>query len=85
MEEKHKKFNLLELLSRAKNYDVTQNGDNSFEIKDHENNLAAEVKDDGIVYYIIDCYNSCVDWIEIDMKALNKLKAFCECLTQEIE
>lgn len=34
MEEKSKKFNLLELLSRAKDYVINQYGDTYFEIKD---------------------------------------------------
>lgn len=86
MEEKPKKFNLLELLSRARAYEITQNGDTYFEIKDCGSNLMAEVSDDEITYYITDCeYNSKGDCVEIDMKALNKIKAFCECITREIE
>lgn len=85
MEEKSKKFNLLELLSRAKNYEVTQCGDTSFEINDHINDLGANVNNEGITYYnIVNCYDS-GDWLEINMKALNKLKEFCECITREIE
>ena len=86
MEEKPKKFNLLELLSRAKDYKITQNGDTYFEIEDNRSNLVAEVRGDDITYYITDCeYNSRGDCVEIDMKALNKIKAFCECITREIE
>ena len=86
MEEKPKKFNLLELLSRAKNYEVTQCGDTSFEIEDKRSNLVARVGGDEIAYFITDCeYNSPGDCINIDMNALNKLKAFCECITREIE
>ena len=82
MEEKTKKFNLLELLSRAKAYEITQNGDTYFEIKDYGSNLIAEVRGDDITYYITDSVG--YD-LEIDMKALNKIKAFCECITREIE
>ena len=82
MDEKSKKFNLLELLSRAKDYEITQNGDTYFEIKDYGSNLIAEVRGDDITYYITD--REGYD-LEIDMKALNKIKAFCECITREIE
>ena len=82
MEEKSKKFNLLELLSRAKDYEITQNGDTYFEIKDYGSDLVAEVRGDDITYYIID--STGYD-LEIDMKALNKIKAFCECITREME
>lgn len=82
MEEKPKKFNLLELLSRAKDYVINQYGDTSFEIEDKRSNLVAEVRGDDITYYITD--REGYD-LEIDMKALNKLKAFCECITREIE
>ena len=86
MEEKPKKFNLLELLSRAKAYEITQYGDTYFEIKDYGSNLMAEVRGDDITYYVTDCEdNSSGDCVEIDMKALNKIKAFCECITREIE
>lgn len=88
MGEKPNKFNLLELLSRAKDYEITQCGDTSFEINDYKNSLGAKVNNECITYYnIVDCsYNSCEDlWVEIDMNALNKLKAFCECITREIE
>lgn len=84
MEEKSKKFNLLGLLSRAKDYEITQCGDTYFEIKDYKNKLVAEVYSDKISYYLTDCYDP-GDWLEIDMKALNKLKEFCECITREIE
>lgn len=82
MEENTKKFNLLELLSRAKDYVINQYGDTSFEIEDNRSNLIAKVNGDDITYYIIDSegYD-----LEIDMKALNKIKAFCECITREIE
>lgn len=82
MEEKPKKFNLLELLSRARAYEITQNGDTYFEIKDCGSNLMAEVSGDEITYYITDSVG--YD-LEIDMKALNKIKAFCECITREME
>lgn len=86
MDGKTNKFNLLELLSRAKDYEITQNGDTYFEIKDYRSNIAAEIRGDEITYYITDCeYNSSGDCVEIDMKALNKIKAFCECITREIE
>lgn len=86
MNEKSKKFNLLELLSRAKYYEITKCGDTSFEIKDYESSLSANVNNEGITYYnIVDCYNSGEHLIEIDMNALNKLKEFCECITREIE
>ena len=46
----------------------------------------AEVRGDDITYYITDCEdNSSGDCVEIDIKALNKIKAFCECITREIE
>ena len=82
MEEKPKKFNLLELLSRARAYEITQNRDTYFKIKDYGSNLIAEVRGDDITYYITD--REGYD-LEIDMKALNKLKAFCEYITCEIE
>ena len=86
MEEKPKKFNLLELLSRAKDYKITQCGNTTFEIEDNRSNIVAKVSGDEITYYITDCeYNSKGDCVEIDMKALNKIKAFCECITREIE
>ena len=86
MEAKPKKFNLLELLSRAKDYEINQWGDTSFEIADKRSNLVAKVSGDKITYYTPNCeFNSYGDCVEIDMKALNKLKAFCECITLEIE
>ena len=82
MEEKPKKFNLLELLSRAKDYVINQYGDTSYEIEDCGSNLIAKVRGDDIAYYITDSEGY---ELEIDMKALNKIKAFCECITREIE
>ena len=69
----------LELLSIAKDFNITKNEKGEYEI--YADGLGAIIdKNNIITYYMTGCYDSGIDWLEIDMLVLEKLKTFCELL-----
>jgi len=80
-------LNKLELLELAKTFDVTQS-ENGFYVDfkhSEENDISAFIGNDGYIeYYITDCYDSGLAFIQIKIDRLNKMKKFCE-LFKEVE
>lgn len=83
----------LDLLSIAKDKfeikeDKKDNHIITYEVLHLKADLAAliTINDDSsnisIGYYRTDCYNSGIEWLNIDIIALEELKSFCEFLTK---
>lgn len=74
---------VLKLLYAAKEYKIERSSDGyGYDIADTEHSLAAFIPDGGKArYFVTGAYNSGIDWLEIDVKALDRLRSFCESLS----
>ena len=55
--------------------------DDGYEIKMYQSNLAAIISDnDEVTYYITGASSAGIDWLEIDVNKLEKLKNFCKLM-----
>ena len=76
-------MNKLELLSLG-NYFLVEKSkeENVYTIQSKAFNLGATInnKNKKISYYVTDCYDSGIDWLEIDEKEFENLKKFCELM-----
>lgn len=84
----------LNLLTIAKNkFEVSEdrkdNSTVSYEISHLQADLAAMItvsnggSNTSISYYRTNCYNSGIEWLNIDTIALEELKTFCKFLVEE--
>ena len=79
----------LDLLDLAKKFTVEKEENGSYSVcfsdsEEYADNVCAYIENDGSVsYYIMGVYNSGSDYAEIDITALEKLKEFCERMTEE--
>ena len=75
---------ILRLLELGEKYNIKQNTDNlTYEINDYENELVAIIDGDDVSYYVTGAYNSGIDYLDINMKALDELKEFVKGLTDD--
>lgn len=73
----------LDLISKANKFKVTKHGDNSYDIEfKFDATVAASIdKDNNIQYYVTNCYNSGIDWMEFDIEELHELREFIAFIT----
>ena len=70
----------LKLLALGQDFIINKKNE-GYTINDKKSNLEAFIKNDKkIKYYISGVYNSGVDYVEIDVERLSKLKEFCEMM-----
>lgn len=77
---KKKSNDKLQLLSYAKDFQVIEKEDGYEVLHIHEELSAFIDNENNITYYVTGVYNSGLDWVEIDVSELNKLKQFCELM-----
>lgn len=75
-------MNNLELLNLGKCFLVSRNpATKSYEIQSKDSSLAAIITEEKIItYYVTGCYNSGIDWLDIDIEKLDELRKFCELM-----
>ena len=72
----------LELLSYSEKFKITKK-DDGYEIYHMKEDLGAFITNKNqITYYRTDCYDSGSDWLDININALQELKAFCELMVK---
>lgn len=70
----------LQLLSYAKDFQVTEKED-GYEVLHNHVELSAFIDNqNNISYYVTGVYDYGLDWAEIDVIELDKLKHFCELM-----
>lgn len=75
----------LNLLSFVEKFKVEKCEDDTFRIEHKDGYVGAYINsDETIEYYITGCYNSGVDWVEIDVEALFELKKFCGLMIEQV-
>lgn len=78
----------LELLALSDRFKVTKTEkgpctEAGYEIESLDEDLGAFIDSKNkITYYVTGCYNSGLDWINFDIKQLEKLKNFCELMVK---
>ena len=78
------KFDKLEFLSMANDYDIEKCEDKTYRVEVKDNNLCALISGNGYIeYYVTGVYNSGTDMEEIDINSLAGLKKFCELMIKE--
>lgn len=73
----------LELLSYADKYHINKKSQDRYEIFAKDTDIVAVINKNEITYYITGCYDSGIDWLEINMKAIEELKEFCNLMIKE--
>lgn len=76
-------MDLFELLSLSKDFTITKK-DDGYDVELQDEDLGAHISfiPPEIRYYVTHCYNSGIDWNEIYMDELLKLKKFCELIVK---
>lgn len=80
-------MNNLELLNLGKYFSVSRDPKTrSYEIQSKDSSLAAIITEEKkITYYVTGCYDSGIDWLDIDIEKLDKLRSFCELMVHTNE
>ena len=76
------KNDILKLISLADRFKVIEKSD-GYEIESKNSDLGAYIyKDNKIEYFVTGVYNSGLNWAEIEINELLKLKKFCESMVE---
>lgn len=73
---------LIKALVIGQNYKARIDGE-ELVVEDKENRCAAVLDGDGHKIYVTGCYNSGVDWIELDIKKLQELEEFIKFMAED--
>ena len=75
-------MNILELLDLVEGLTITETNE-GYVIEDEHHQLSDRINHSyEITYYVTGVYNSGVDWEEIDIENLSRLKRVCETITK---
>lgn len=76
-------MDILEILELSNRFKISKE-DDTFDIEHLTYDIGANISKSGIIkYYVTGCYNSGIDWLEVDMDGLMELKKLCELVVKK--
>lgn len=76
--------NALRLMELSKNYFISQTPEGVYEITDNESDLACSIdKNNNVTFYVTGCYDSGIDWLDINIERLDMFREFINKIKEE--
>ena len=76
--------NALRLMELSKNYSIRKVSNGNYEIMDKECSLACSIdKNNKVTFYVTGCYDSGIDWLDINIERLDMFREFIDKIKEE--